>query len=317
MSVYTPLSEEELSAFLRNYDLGELTSFEGIADGVCNSNFFVQTTQRRLVATLFEDLPRHELPFFVDLLNHLKQHGLPVPEIYRNRAGDQLNQLAGKPAIVAEHITGASVMTPDARHCAIIGEALAHFHLSGADFGQSRENHAGLRWLRDSATLLKGQLPAPEQALMKEEVRFQALFQRDNLPQGLTHSDLFRDNVLFRGHELGAMLDFYSACQDALLYDVAVAVNDWCVTDSGLQDEPRVTALLEAYHAVRPFRAIERGAWPVMLRAAALRFWLARLQLAASQTNAHLSVDKPPQQFERILRHLRKGSGRLNRQLPR
>lgn len=305
MSVFTPVTHDQLSAWLRNYSIGTLLELDGIAAGVENSNFFVTTTHGRYVLTLFEKLTRAELPFYIHLMAHLARHGIPCPAPVADRDNEYLGTLNGKPAAIVSRLAGASLAEPTAAHCAAVGGMLADMHVAGQSYGRRLDNPRGPQWWRETAPQIMPFLAADEQVLLGEELRFQALYRREDLPRGVVHADLFRDNVLFGAMDettrIGGVIDFYFAGHDALLFDVAVTVNDWCTDAVGELDAARTTALLAAYDAVRPFTAQERGAWPLMLRAAALRFWLSRLYDYHLPRQGEMVQVKNPNQYRDIL----------------
>ena len=280
MSVYTPVSKEQLAHWLRGYSVGSLVRLEPIQSGIENSNYFVTTSQGRYVLTLFERLPAEELPFYLELMAHLARHGIPCPAPIADLSDRYLSELNGKPAALVTRLPGASIKNPGAAECAELGALLARMHLAGRSYPAYLENPRGPKWWRTAARAVRGYLDAGRQALLDEELRFQALYRFPDLPRGPVHADLFRDNALFEEGCVSGVIDFYFAGVDCLLFDCAVCANDWCLIDHASDrrlDEGKSRALLRGYAAVRPFSALERGAWPVLLRAAALRFWLSRL----------------------------------------
>ena len=312
MSVFTKVSEEQLAEWLRRYSLGTLVELKGIAAGIENTNYFVTTSLGRYVLTLFERLDESELPFYLNLMSHLARHGIPCPGPIADRDNKLLGHLNGKPATLVTCLPGRPVMEPTSHHCRIIGGALADMHVAGQSYDAQLPNPRGPKWWRETAPLVMPFLDEPRRKLLNAEMADQAGARARDLPRGPVHADLFRDNALWDGapgtERLGGIIDFYFAGVDALLFDVAVAVNDWCIdTRDGTLDEARCTALLAAYRGIRPFTAEERDAWPLMLRAAALRFWLSRLfdfylPRAGELTHAH-----DPEHFRRILELRRAG----------
>ncbi|MFN3986192.1 MAG: homoserine kinase [Rhodocyclaceae bacterium] len=301
MSVFTPVSPERLSEWLTGYAIGRLVELQGISAGVQNSNFFVTTTLGRYVLTLFETIPRAELPFYLYLTAHLAHHGLPVPAPIANRDNEYLGTLSDKPAALVARLSGRSEMAPGAAHCARVGAMLAGLHLAGQSYGRRQDNPRGPEWRLRTAARLQGHLPADDQAMLDAELDFQARQDYSPLPFGVVHADLFRDNVLWDGDHIGGVIDFYFAGNDALLFDVAVTVNDWCSTADGHLDEALTRALLDAYHAERPFTTDERACWQAMLRAAALRFWLSRAEDLHLPKPGELVTVKDPGEYRRIL----------------
>jgi len=305
MSVYTSVSMAQLAAWLRTYAVGTPLALDPIAKGIENSNFFVTTTQSRYVLTLFERLPAEELPFYLNLMSHLAQHGIPCPAPIADRSGRFLSALNGKPAALVTRLPGASVEAPTVAHCAALGDLLARMHLAGQSYAGGLENPRGPKWWRVAAREVRPFLNDTQAALLDEELRFQSLYRFPDLPRGPVHADLFRDNALFDDDRLSGVIDFYFAGIDCLLYDCAVCANDWCLIDAAHDlrfDEAKIEALLAAYARVRQFTALERGAWPVLLRAAALRFWLSRLRDLHLPRSGALVHAHDPEHFESILR---------------
>jgi len=306
MSVYTTVTEAQAAEWLRHYSVGTLVALKGIPDGIENTNYFVTTTHGRYVLTLFERLTRDELAFYLNLMAHLARHGIPCPSPIADHRNQLMGELAGKPAALVTRLPGAAVMRPGVAHCREVGAMLADMHLAGQSCPLRIDNPRGPKWWRETAPKVMPFLDESRQALLKEELRFQALYRFQDLPRGPVHADLFRDNVLFDGEQsgggkIGGVIDFYFAGVDSWLYDVAVTVNDWCVHPDGRIDAERADALVAAYHATRPFTALERGAWPVMLRAAALRFWLSRLHDFYLPRPGELVHAHDPEHFRRIL----------------
>ncbi|MGK0673801.1 MAG: homoserine kinase [Halothiobacillaceae bacterium] len=301
MSVYTRVDRPALETFLHDFDAGQLVEYSGISAGIENTNYFVTTTQGCFVLTLFERLSRDELPFFLDLMAHLAEHGVPTPHPLADRHGLYLSELCGKPAALVQRLTGSSVEHPDATQCAAIGAALAHLHLVGLSFPHQRPNPRGPHWWREAAARVHDRLGPDAAQRLDEEIAFQFAHRHDQLPRGVIHADLFRDNALFEGERLTGIIDLYYACTDALLFDVAVTVNDWCVTDGHALDPERTRTLLAAYADVRPFTPAEHASWPAMLRAAALRFWLSRLVDLHYPRAGELTHTKDPETFGQLL----------------
>ena len=280
MSVYTPVSETELAAWLGSYSVGRLVSCEPIKAGIENTNYFVTTTQGRYVLTLFERLPAEELPFYINFMAHLARHGIPCPAPIADLSDQYLRALNGKPAALVTRLPGRSLEHPGVAECAELGALLARMHLAARSYSAYLENPRGAKWWRFAAREVRPFLDQEESTLLDQELEFHAQHRFPDLPRAPVHADLFRDNALFEKGRISGVVDFYFAGVDCLLYDVAVCVNDWCLaepqTDRRL-DEARTRALLAGCQTVRPFSALEREAWPAMLRAAALRFWLSRL----------------------------------------
>jgi homoserine kinase type II len=280
LSVFTPVTEGQLSGWLRNYSVGALTRLEPIAAGIENTNYFVTTDQGRFVLTLFERLPAAELPFYLELMAHLARHGIPCPAPIADQNDRYLSSLNGKPAALVTRLEGKSILQPSAANCSELGTLLARMHLAARSYGGYLENPRGPKWWRSAAAEVKPFLGAERAALLDAELTFQAQHRFPDLPRAPVHADLFRDNAVFKDGRISGVFDFYFAGVDCLAYDLAVCANDWCLVDPQRDrrlDAQRTRALLGSYAAVRGLQPAERDAWPVLLRAAALRFWLSRL----------------------------------------
>jgi homoserine kinase type II len=303
MAVFTSVSEAELTAWLGDYSLGQLLELQGIASGIENTNYFVTTSNGRFVLTLFEILSADELPFYLNLMAHLARHGIPCPNPVANRSNQFLGTLNGKPACIVSRLSGKSTTTPNSAQCAAIGAMLGQMHIAGQSFSQIMPNPRGATWRAATTPQVRPFLDAQQAGLLGSEVALQAQQDWTSLPQGVVHADLFRDNVLLEENRVGGLIDFYFACSDALLYDVAITVNDWCTHTDGTLDATKTQTFLRAYHAVRPLLDSERNAWPLLLRVAALRFWLSRLFDMYLPRDGELIHAHDPRHFERILKN--------------
>jgi homoserine kinase type II len=302
MSVFTPLTRTELEAFIAPYALGRLKHFAGIAGGAENSNFHLSLEAGEFVLTLVERGADCDLGFCLALLERLHQAGLPVPFAVATQNGESLRELAGKPALLQPFLPGSHVQQPGPQHCSEVGRWLARMHLATREQPLEHASDRGLHWMLREGAILAVQMPPHDLQLLRgslsEIERLQGAL--DQLPRANLHADLFRDNVLFEGSHLCGVIDFYNACCGPMLYDLAIAVNDWCLTPQGLLDHHRGHALLAAYAALRGFRRSEAELWPAMLRIACLRFWLSRL-IAASQPPRPGVLVKDPQEFRDLL----------------
>ena len=310
MAVFTPVSDGDARALLQSYSLGEFVSLRGIAAGIENTNFFLTTTLGEYVLTIFEVLTAEQLPFYIELMHHLAQGGVPVPFPQTRSDGKRISIFQGKPAAIVTRLVGGHEPDPSPMHCALAGQTLAKAHLVGQDFEINQPNLRGLSWWEKTAPVVLPYLTPELQQLLKNTLSEQQRLARtsawSNLPKGPAHCDLFRDNVLFSGtHEspqMGGLIDFYFAGCDTWLFDVAVSVNDWCITrPEGKFIPERLNAWLKAYSDVRPFTAEEHQAWPAMLRGAALRFWLSRLYDFYLPRPAQTLKPHDPTHFERVL----------------
>jgi homoserine kinase type II len=306
MAVYTTVSADELAAWLTRYALGTVREFEPIASGIENTNYFVTADNGRFVLTLYERLPPDELPFYLNLMAHLAHAGVHAPAPEPDRSGALWSFLNGKPAGLVARLDGTPVEQPQVQHCAAAGEALARMHVAVADYRGRLSNRRGPAWWRQAARAVQPFLSAEQNGLLASEIKFQAGSAKSRLPRGAIHGDLFCDNVLFNGEGVSGIIDFGFAATDAFAYDLAIAVNDWCTlpegTNSGALDTSRSGAMVFAYDAVRPLSEDERTLWPVLLRAAALRFWLSRLYDLHLPRAGELTHAHDPSAFERILR---------------
>ena len=306
MSVFTKVERNELIAFLDAYTVGDLQHFQGIRAGIENTNYFVNTSGGRWVLTLFETLPVSELPFCLYLMDHLDAHGIPSPAPVADRNEHILSVLKGKPAALVQRLPGRSALTPTIPQCAAMGEMLARLHLVGQSYGRQRPNSRGPQWWQRMAEVLLPYLDAAGQRLLTNELDHQMRLRDAVLPRGIIHGDLFRDNVLFVDDRLTGVIDFYYACNDALIYDLAVTVNDWCMEPDGTPNLARWHAVLAGYRSRRELQPAEIAAWPLMLRAAALRFWLSRLYDWCFPREGDVVHVKDPEAYRRILVHHRR-----------
>lgn len=303
MSVYTTVSAGTAEHFLAAYDLGALVAIEGIAAGIENTNYFVDTRGGRFVLTLFERHERPDLEYFLSLMTWLADAGLPCPRPIPARDGSALRRLEGRHAALVERLPGRMPQAPDAAQCAELGSVLGRLHAVGQGFAGRRSNERGTAWRAATAQAVCPHLDAEVRRMLEQEVAWQAAYPVDRLPHGAIHADLFRDNALYDGGRLTGVIDFYAACHDVLLYDLAICVNDWCVAGDGSLDGERGRALMAAYAAQRPLQPAEREAWPAMLRRAALRFWLSRLFDQHFPRAGEITHIKDPLHFQRILCH--------------
>jgi homoserine kinase type II len=308
MAVFTPVSLDEIIPWAAQFPIGTVRSIQGISSGIENSNFFLFTDRGEYVLTIFEKLSFEQLPFYLNLMRHLAERDVLVPAPIANEQGDILHRLQGKPAAIVSRLHGDWVPAPRPVHCASVGAMLARMHLAAHDYPLYQPNLRGLSWWRETTPVVLPYLSDDNQQLLRAEMQFQENLAASTIypsfPSGPIHADLFRNNVMFNGEQLSGFFDFYFAGCDRWLFDVAVTVNDWCIDlDSGATDAARVRALLDAYHAVRPFTVEESSAWPAMLRAAALRFWISRLYDFYLPREAEMLTPHDPTHFERILRH--------------
>jgi homoserine kinase type II len=315
MAVYTDVTDDELQAFLGDYDLGDLLSYKGIAEGVENSNFLLHTTHGHFILTLYEKrVAAGDLPFFIGLMEHLAARGLTCPQPVKTRTGTALGRLAGRPAAIVTFLDGMWVRRPTVGHCHALGGALAALHLAGVDFSMQRRNALsvdGWRSLFEVARRRAGEVaPGLAETIESSLCALEADWPSD-LPRGVIHADLFPDNVFFLDTRVSGLIDFYFACTDMLAYDVAICLNAWCFEPDHAYNVTKGRALLDGYTAVRALTASERAAFPVLCRGAALRFLLTRLVDWFSRPVGALVKPKDPIEYYRKLRfHLTIRGGR-------
>jgi len=307
MAVYTDVAADELAEFLSLYDLGELLSYKGIAEGVENSNFLLHTSRGSFILTLYEKrVAKNDLPFFLALMTHLASHGINCPQPVANRHGEALGSLCGRPAAIITFLEGIWPRKPNATHCAGVGQALAKMHLAGRNFAISRANAlsvAGWRPLFDVAADRADTVQMGLRDLIARELDYlESGVWPNSLPQGVIHADLFPDNVFFLGHQLSGIIDFTFACNDTLAYDVAICLNAWCFESDHSFNVTKARAFLSAYGRERKLSEAEQTALPLLARGSALRFLLTRLVDWLNVPPGALVRPKDPLEYARKLR---------------
>jgi homoserine kinase type II len=310
MAVYTDVSFDDLEALLGGYDIGVPLSFKGIAEGVENSNFYLQTDRGGYFLTLYEKrVHASDLPFFLGLMEHLAARGIACPEPIRRNDGAQWTMINGRPAALVTFLNGLSLRRPETAHCAAAGEALARLHAAGADFALTRPNALGPGGWHNLVEKTAQGADSIEAGLRELiATAHQAVVPRwpAGLPTGVIHADLFPDNVLFMGTTVSGLIDFYFACNDALAYDLAVMLNAWCFELDGAYNITKGKSLIAAYQKQRPLTADERAALPTLAAGAALRFLLTRLYDRINHDPNALVRPKDPRDFSKRLRfHLK------------
>ena len=306
MAVYTEIGDEELREFIALYDIGEVLSCKGIAEGIENSNFLLTTERGNFILTLYEKrVAPTDLPFFIALMDHLARHGVACPTPVRARDGDGLRELCGRPAAIVTFLNGMWPRRIQPFHCAGLGNALARLHRAGAAFAMTRANDLGVAGWRRLYQACAGRADELSPGLageLGEELAFlEAAWPRD-LPSGVVHADLFPDNVFFRDQDLSGLIDFYFACTDFLAYDLAICLNAWCFETDGSFNVTKARLLVGHYRAERPLSAAELTALPLLARGSALRFLLTRLYDWLNRTEAVLVRPKDPLEYLRKLR---------------
>ncbi|HBA33659.1 MAG TPA: homoserine kinase [Gammaproteobacteria bacterium] len=300
LAVYTTLAEWQVHLLLQEYNIGDLISFEGIQQGISNTNYILETTQSRFVLTLIEQPLSTSFPFIFNLMKALSAKGLPCPEIMETEQGSLWSFLSGKPIVLARAMPGASLFSPTCSHCAQLGELLGTLHLAARHFPLQRNNPLGRQWAKTTAANLLPVIAQTEKKTLEAFLPLLLKVSDMNLPTGVIHGDVFRDNIFFEQGVISAVLDFYFACTDMLILDLATSVLDWCQSPDGRFETNKVTALVTAYQKVRPMTPAEIRAWPLMMQVVIARFWLLRLQCKYTprQTNQMLPFSRSPERMQ-------------------
>ena len=313
MAVYTDISDAELDAFLDGYEIGRAVSFKGVAEGVENSNFLLETDQGRYVLTIYERRVRAaDLPFFLGFMQHLARAGFPSAVPVESREGRLIGELRGKPAAIVSFLQGISVRRPSPGHCREAGSGLAWLHEAGRGLADARANdlgHGAWAGLFEALALDAEALKPGLAAQVEGDVSRLADDWPADLPEGVIHADFFPDNVFFRDGRFAGAIDFYFAARDALAYDLAIALNAWCFEADGSFNVTAARALVAGYERRRPLSDAERRALPTLAHGAALRFFLTRLADWRSTPPGALVRPKDPFEYERRLAVHRAGIG--------
>ncbi|MGE4217964.1 MAG: homoserine kinase [Alphaproteobacteria bacterium] len=306
MAVYTEVSDEELDAFLAEYDIGQGLSCKGIAEGVENSNFLLHTTQGQYILTLYERrVAPQDLPYFLGLMEHLAANGLPCPTPLRGRDGEALRRLCDKPAAIVTFLEGMWPRRVQPEHCTGLGQGLARLHLAGADFPMRRRNSLTVDAWRP---LFEASAPRAHEVdpglcdVLNRELDHLERSWPTALPVGVCHADLFPDNVFFLNDTLSGMIDFYFACHDFLAYDIAVCMNAWCFERDRSFNTTKARLLIAAYRRERALSDAEIDALPLLARGSAMRFLLTRLYDWLHHPPGAFVQPKDPLEYLHILR---------------
>ncbi len=313
MAVYTEITDEELTTFVADYDIGEVLACKGIAEGIENSNYILTTDEGPFILTLYEKrVNEEELPFFLGLLDHLASRCIPCPTPVRAKDGQALRKVVGKPAAIQTFLAGMWPRRVTPEHCADLGQALASLHLAGSDFEMSRKNALGVRSWRPLLTECLGRADEVRDGLAEDldcELADLETNWPKNLPTGIIHADLFPDNVFFRSGHLSGLIDFYFACNDAFAYDLAICLNAWCFEKDQSFNVTKAKRLLASYRKVRDFSQDELTALPLMARGSAMRFLLTRLYDWLNPPQDAFVTPKNPLEYWEILKFHRGISG--------
>lgn len=301
MSVYTNVLPHELNEFLENYSLGQLQQFSGISNGIENTNYFVTTSKGQYVLTIFEQLTLEDLPYFLELMAFFSEENIPTAHPIADSQNEYIRILNGKPAALVKRLNGVSIDIANVKQCQEIGIQMAKMHLSSKQFKFSREASRNEDWRIQTSKLVMPKLNKDEQALLNRELNYIKTTKVGDLDTSVIHADLFRDNVLFIDDEVTGIIDFYYAYNGFSIYDLAVTVNDWCTSGDINRDKENIVAFLMAYQTIRYIEKNERNAWIYVLRLAALRFWLSRLQDKYFPRSGEITHTKDPDRFKAII----------------
>jgi homoserine kinase type II len=301
MSVYTNVLPHELNEFLENYSLGQLQQFSGISNGIENTNYFVTTSKGQYVLTIFEQLTLDDLPYFLELMAFFSEENIPTAHPIADSQNEYIRILNGKPAALVKRLNGVSIDIANVKQCQEIGIQMAKMHLSSKQFKFSREASRNEDWRIQTSKLVMPKLNKDEQALLNRELNYIKTTKVGDLDTSVIHADLFRDNVLFIDDEVTGIIDFYYAYNGFSIYDLAVTVNDWCTSGDINRDKENIVAFLMAYQTIRYIEKNERNAWIYVLRLAALRFWLSRLQDKYFPRSGEITHTKDPDRFKAII----------------
>ncbi len=306
MAVYTEVSDEDLVAFVDQYDIGQVVACKGIAEGVENTNYLLQTDRASFILTLYEKrVAREDLPFFIGLMEHLAQQGFSCPTPIKGRDGEALRELCGRPAAIVTFLHGMWPRRIAPGHCKHLGRAMAEMHVAGESFPIVRPNNlsvAGWRPLVAACAARASEVHPGLAQLLAAELAVHEAEWPTGLPTGVIHADLFPDNVFFLDDRLSGIIDFYFACNDSFAYDIATCINAWCFEPDGSFNVTKARNLLSAYRRVRPFSGAELEALPLLARGSALRFLLTRLYDLLNHPEGALVKPKDPIEYLKKLR---------------
>ena len=301
MAVFTSISFDELSIWLKQFNLGNLIDFQGISSGVTNTNYLIVVEDARFILTIFEDTQFDDLSFYIDLMSFLSKNHILCPQPILNKNEKYLSLLKNKPALLVSFLNGSEKEDVSPDNCFGVGKALANFHLKAEKFPKKRKNTRNLSWIKTTHENLSNLLSEDDNKIIEKEFTFQEDNVDDNLAQGIIHADLFIDNILFDGDKVSGMIDLYYACTDKYIYDIAIALNDWCIDDMGEIDIGKMKTFINGYDSLRKLEGDEVEALPTHLRLAAFRFWLSRLYDFHNIRQGENITIKDPKHFKNIL----------------
>ncbi len=301
MAVYTSINKSELEDWLKNFLIGPIKDFKGISSGVTNTNYLISTEPSKFILTIFEGTQTDDLPFFFNLMNFLSNNDFPCQRPIENKKNSYLTLIKDKPAVLVSFLSGTSKEDVNIEDCYSVGLVLAKFHDKTKNFSEVRVNNRGIDWISDKFNELKKLLSESDQRLIELEISYQIHSYQDEIPKGIIHGDLFRDNVFFSEHKLSAVIDFYYACNDQLLLDIAITINDWCSDINGVIQKDKFKNFLEGYQSIRVLEDLEWQCLNNAMRGAALRFWVSRLDAYHNIVEGEIISIKDPNYFKKVL----------------
>jgi len=301
MAVYTSINSSDLNDWIEKFNFKDLVNFKGISSGVTNSNYLIQMAHSNYILTIFEHNNIEELPFYIDLMTYLAKENFLCPRPIENKNGQALGLLKEKPALMVSFLDGKEKVIRSPKSCYLVGQYLAKLHLTANNFPQLNKNTRGLDWVSDMYLNLKKYLSLEDQGILELEINYHKEMDKVELPEGIIHGDLFKDNVLFLNDKVSGFIDFYYACNEKFIYDIAIAINDWCIDQDGQINKSMFLEFIKGYQSERKFTDNEQEYLNVALRLAALRFWLSRLEDFYNAKEGEITSIKDPKHFKDIL----------------
>ena len=301
MAVYTSINSSDLNDWIEKFNFKDLVNFKGISSGVTNSNYLIQMAHSNYILTIFEHNNIEELPFYIDLMTYLAKENFLCPRPIENKNGQALGLLKDKPALMVSFLDGKEKVIRSPKSCYLVGQYLAKLHLTANNFPQLNKNTRGLDWVSDMYLNLKKYLSLEDQGILELEINYHKEMDKVELPEGIIHGDLFKDNVLFLNDKVSGFIDFYYACNEKFIYDIAIAINDWCIDQDGQINKSMFLEFIKGYRSERKLTDNEQEYLNVSLRLAALRFWLSRLEDFYNAKEGEITSIKDPKHFKDIL----------------
>ena len=301
MAVYTSINSSDLNDWIEKFNFKDLVNFKGISSGVTNSNYLIQMAHSNYILTIFEHNNIEELPFYIDLMTYLAKENFLCPRPIENKNGQALGLLKEKPALMVSFLDGKEKAIRSPKSCYLVGQYLAKLHLTANNFPQLNKNTRGLDWVSDMYLNLKKYLSLEDQGILELEINYHKEMDKVELPEGIIHGDLFKDNVLFLNDKVSGFIDFYYACNEKFIYDIAIAINDWCIDQDGQINKSMFLEFIKGYQSKRKLTDNEQEYLNVALRLAALRFWLSRLEDFYNAKEGEITSIKDPKHFKDIL----------------